>query len=399
VGTSILPRAISNGRAIWGAHAVWAGVLQDWQTARGDDSWWHGIDFDTFAHCIHLIWNALHAKEEVSFACPYQSSNGVHGPGLAVPKRGSDDLHVFVLDAISHIQEALNKNPDVSLLGLKTEQWRGKKQYFVKPGRERTCLAYHLSDLVGSGFSQNDAKYIKALSSVLAVWTQDEIRALGTHQTKDGTIEAIEYNVYIHLFLRLIDLTLDLAGTPRKRKGTLLRQADLPSLDTVIEEIGRKSHSNRSMYAGARVKLASHVDCDARAVAGLALAIFQSPESIWDSAEVKAWHAIYEKLVELLAYTDALSAAFLPPSEPEDEAAKIEMSRKCEDAHRRGSAARERLAGWFGAQLPLLPRQADRAFPWEALRGAIVRILDALPGVTAYRQRYEKVAARYRSAF
>ena len=142
----IIPKDTNLGRSLYGMHALWASILDCWQRTNEDTKAWNGIDFDKLAHCIHLLWNALHERHKVSFKSVYHSAQGVHGPGPALRERKYlSPIHA--LDVISHIQESLKdiKNPDIYLFSLEKGEWRGGYKYNVKPGRERAYFPIHLS--------------------------------------------------------------------------------------------------------------------------------------------------------------------------------------------------------------------------------------------------------------
>ncbi len=389
----IIPRHMSNGRALWGTHAIWATLLEDWERANNSAQAvgpWSGIDFDKLAHFAHLIWNELYAREKTSFASVYDSAHGLHGPGPALPKRGTAKKHIPVLDALDHIQSVLSENPDVHLFDIRTRQYEGKTQYTVRAGRERTYLPIHLSTNLRAGWSDEDKKAVQSLSALVRRLSRDEIRALGTHQNKRKTIEAIEYNVFVHLFRRLVEETetIENRGVPlraRERFG----KSDLPSLGFVVQEIARKAVGNRKPFSTAYDKVSAAAR-EGNQVAEVAIGgVFDPPDQIWDK-EVNAWQRGGELMERVHAYCRALRKTFVVSHQAADETAgEMETS---------GQFARDEVARICGVELPSIPSHAQSTeYPWSGLRSALVGIFDTLPHATVFsKEVYARAAQRYR---
>lgn len=389
----IIPRHMSTGRALWGTHAIWATLLEDWERANSSSETpeaWSGIEFDKLAHLAHLVWNALHAREKTSFASVYDSAHGLHGPGPALPKRGATRKHIPVLDALDHIQNVLSENPDVHLFDIRTRQYEGKTQYTVRAGRERTYLPIHLSNNLRAGWSEADKRMVQLLSAFLRQLGRDEVRAFGTHQNKAKTIEAIEYNVFVHLFRRLIEETetIENRGVParsRERFG----KSDLPSLGFVVQEIGRKAFGNRRPFTAAYNKVTAAAR-EGNQVAQIAIdGVFDHPDQIWDT-EVTAWQRGGELMERVHDYVRALRNAFVVSHQAVgDSAQEIEA---------RGLAARREISRMCGIELPMIPPDIQiGVYPWRGLRAAVVGIFDTLPHATLFSQEvYPRAAQRFR---
>jgi len=396
----LIPRHMSNGGALWGIHALWVTALETWQRRNGQDGEdsepWRGIEFDKFAHFLHLIWRALYERELVTFDSAYQSAGGVHGPGPALPRRHEFNRHVPVLDAIDHIQDALKHNPDIHLFDLVTRKYAGKKQYYVRPGRERTYLPTHLSDTLPPVLRKKAPDFFRALVETTVGLTQEEIRALGTHQSKEGTIEAIEYNVFIHLFKRLIYETKDIEnpGWRKKRTGGLGR-SDLPSLAFVVEEIKRKSKSNKDAYVYGWGKLKKAADKGSEVATVAIEDVYSAPDDIW-TEEVTKWEQHGERMNGVLTYLKALRNVCIPPKEPEDEEARQKLAERLRDEKDAGEAGARHVAAAYKVSLPPLPSKRADSILWIRLRSEIVAVFDSLPGTTPYLDEYNRFAKSYR---
>ncbi len=397
----LIPRHMSNGGALWGTHALWVTALEAWWQQRNGQAGeepesWRGIEFDKLAHFLHLIWRALYERKLVTFDSAYMSAGGVHGPGPALPRAGEFNRHVPALDAIYHIQDALKDNPDIHLFDLATSKYAGKIQYQVRPGRERTWLPMHLSDTLPPVLRKKDPGFFRALIEMTTVFSREELRALGTHQSKEGTIEAIEYNVFIHLFKRLMDETRDIE-TPgwRKKRGSALGQSDLPPLVSVANEIERKSKSNRGAYAEGWRKLKEAADTG-NEVATVAIEdVYSAPDDIW-TEEVTKWEQHGEQMNGLLTYLKALRNVCIPPKEPEDDEARQKLAERLRDEKDAGEAGARRVAAAYKVSVPPLPSRRADSFPWNRLRSAIVEVFDSLPGSTQYLDAYNRFAENYR---
>jgi hypothetical protein len=389
----IIPRHMSTGRALWGTHAVWATLLEDWERFNGSAETpeaWSGIEFDKLAHLAHLVWNALHARDKTSFASVYDSAHGLHGPGPALPKRGTARQHIHAVDALNHIQSVLGENPDVHLFDIRARQYEGKTQYTVRAGRERTYLPVHLSSNLRPGWSEADKGTVQLLSAFVRKLGKDEIRAFGTHQNKTRTIEAIEYNVFVHLFRRLVEETetIENRGVPARSRERF-DKSDLPSLGFVVQEIGRKAFGNRRPFTTAYDKVAVAAR-EGNQVAQIAIdGVFDHPDEIWVT-EVTAWQRGGALMERVHDYARALRSAFVVSHQGVGDSAQ--------ELEARGLAARSDISRICGIDLPMiLPHTQVGAYPWRDLRRAIVGIFDTLPHTTRFSQEvYPSAAQRFR---
>ena len=325
----------------------------------------------------------------MSFDSVYLSADGVHGPGPALELRDGPSQALPALDAIDFLQNALNVNPNIYLLDLRLRLYDGKKQYQVRPGRERTYLPIHPSKgLLPDAFQETDQKAVNALVAILKCLTQEEIRALGTHQSAQQTIRAIEYNVFIHLFNRLL-AELDSIERPGQtrhlRRGRV--KSDLPSLEGVIDEIGRKSHGNKLAYGTAWKRLSTVASSGDEIVAIAANAVFSDPDSIWID-DVTKWKKIGERMADLHAYVRALRNACFPPAVAADPEKNRRAVERVYQEDLEGREGQRRAEAYFKVRLPTFPTEPSAAFPWIELRHSLVAIFDSLPGVTPYHEQY-----------
>jgi hypothetical protein len=302
------------------------------------------------------------------------------------------------LDVIDHIQRMLEGNPDVCLFVLKEETWMGRKMHYVKPGRAQTWLLGQQAGVTGPGFRGNDREYLKAISEIVCGMTQEEIRAIGTHQTRQNTLEAIEFNVYMQLFKRLMQELERLESVFGSTRSSVdAERAGLWSLPYVVEEIKRKATLNEKEYKSARERIAaagaeSETE-EERKVAGVGLDIFADPNSIWGTGNgASEWRGLASKLQKLVDYVGALGVVFAhaPVADEEKEAAR---ERKAERDYERGVQSIPRIRSGFNVSVPRLPRTSGESFGWSELRSALFKIFDSLPGTTKYRARYEEKKA------
>jgi len=234
------------------------------------------------------------------------------------------------------------------------------------------------------------------VTDLFSKMTRAEIRALGTHQSKQGTLRSIEYNVYVHLFRRLFREISALQNVrvgiePGDEGG----QAELTSLGMALEEIERKSNANQKDYASARNKLVGASGDPANDAARFALGVFETPESIWNSPEVRQWWKHGQDLKHLLDYVKALRAVLLMPTDADFGEDAEEKKARVQALRDRGLNALQALRKAFGIEIPGLPRTARDSFVWDDLRRAVVRIFAGLPGATDYRRRFEQSSNRY----
>jgi len=231
---------------------------------------------------------------------------------------------------------------------------------------------------------------IQRLSEFVRQLDKDEVRALGTHQNKGETVEAIEYNVFVHLFRRLIGETetIENRGVPahsRERFG----KSDLPSLAFVIQEIGRKALGNRKPFTSAYNKAAVAAR-EGNQVAEIAIdGVFDPPDKIWDT-EVIAWQRRGELMERVHDYVRALRTVFVVSRQAvTDSAREIET---------RGTSSRNEILNMCGVELPTIPAHVQNGdYPWPRLRSAVVEIFDTLPHTTVFSQEvYARAAQRYR---
>ncbi len=395
----VLPRHSSNGRALWGIHAVWVTVLDDWirkNTAlRETEKSWRGIEFDKFAHVLHLTWNALQEQKRVSFRSVYYSADGVHGPGPALERRDQADRHVHALDAIDHIQGILQElTPNIHLFDLRVKTYDQTRQFSVLPGQPRAYSMQHLSDTLRPGWEPKDVTAVRAIASLMSKLTAEEIRCLGTHQTKEGTLAALEYNVFVHLFHRLMEECSRIERPSPSSPATQGKKTDLPSLESVIDEIERKSYSNQKAYRRGRDKLVS-AQQNGDTFAAVALKQFDAPDTIWANGVID-WRKVGRKMQKLHAYLVALRNGLLPQPLPEDPEVRGKRVETIRDENAQGNTALETLAR-EGTILPKLPTVANETFAWSELYDSILLVFDSLPGRTPYFDRYKKWAEKFRT--
>ena len=380
-----------NGRALWCVHAMWAMVLDAWGRSHPqDDESWHGVEFDKLAHFTHLVWNALHDSGAVSTRSPYKSADGVHGPGPALPRRDQPNRHVPALDALYHIQTALAVNPDVHMFDLRLRQYHGATIYSIRPGRERTYVPTQLGDALPLAWKPGDLALAQQVQSLLQDLTQEEIRAVGTHQREEGTMVAIEYNVFIHLFRRIIG-ELEAIRHPyaTRKRGQRMGQSDLPSLESVVGEISRKARSNKDAYQTAFKKIRDAATGGNLAAKTALGKVLDEPEKIWTS-RVTDWELVGKLMESLHSYLRALRNVCVPQPKPDDKEESQRLEIRLAQQNREGHDARAYIEQRVGVRLPTIPAICDESFPWDDLPFSIVKIFDSLPGESEYHATYDR---------
>ncbi len=398
---SLLPADhMFTGRALWGIHSLWAKVLADWQEAKKGDtnavSHWDGIEFDKLAHFLHLIWNALKERKEVSFRSVYRSANGVHGPGPALERRDRQGYH-HAVQALELIQDKLKAlGPDCMLFDVYAHNYRGRRTYAVGPGREVTHIPTHLSDTLPPGWQSKDKQHVRALSTLVQRLSQNEIRALGTHQSSDQTLKAIEFNVFRQLFPSLVSEIQSIKEAFEKpNPAAEVTGSDHPFLMSVIEEIDRKSSTNKEAYSSGYTVI-EEAARKGNATASFALQdVFARPDDIWvqkvtdrqQCARVLEWICHYIKAVRNIA---------IPASQPDDAAEKENLQKRIVEENKNGNIGRIRLSETLGVQLPPLPDDRGRAFPCSEILTAVVRVFEKLDGTTHYWDWFQDQAAGLR---
>lgn len=391
----MLPRHTSMGRALWCTHSLWARSLDEWQRAHDDPEYWPGIEFDKLAHCTHLIWNGLHeVPNTVSFQSPYKSCPGIHGPGPATPGKGNPPM--YASDAIVHLQKKFSKYPDACLFALRKRKWRGREMYDVKPGKPQTWLLGQQEYIKVLGFKGNDIGYVNAISAIISGMTKQEIRAIGTHQTRENTLEAIEFNIYRHLFQKLmLELEMLQSDIKQKHSDSISQKSNLPSLPYLLDEIKRKASLNEKPYKSARKKIDTAFSKgqtkEVRKVAGLAIDIFHDPGDIWGGdTRILKWKELVKELESLIKYMNVLHAVFSRPQESENEKEKSKRREKAGRDYEQGVNSIARICNVFKVSIPALPRRGEKLFAWDELRASVIDIFDSLPGETQYRDKYER---------
>jgi hypothetical protein len=391
--SNIVPHDINFGRALYGIHAVWAMALDYWQRTNQDYADWDDIEFDKLAHCIHLIWNKLHETKEVTFRSAYQSAPGIHGPGPALFKKGSFNNPLHATKVINHIQTSFRLNPDINLFSLQAKR---SEKYKVGPGRKGIFLPVYLSSSYPRTFREEDMNCADLLSTLLSKLSRNEIRALGTHQSKNGTLESIEYNTFIHLFRKIM---LEFRTLEDPRTVTLQQAGDgkwtseLPSTLYILNEIEKKSLRNRGDYASGRDKILK--ESRQNKTAAIAAKTFDAPEDIWDSEEVKKWYIRCEMLGFVLAYTAGLKALRDSLVPPEDHGEWPGFKEKTEKQADVGNKARIPIATFFGIDLPLIPSSVE-SVDWKRIKNGIVQIFDQFPHITGcYKVDYDRIKWKY----
>lgn len=376
---NLLPPDSNLGRPLYCTHALWAGILDLWQRAREDSAPWDDIVFDKLAHCIHLFWNILHKQGMVSFKSAYFSAPGIHGPGPALRKSGRFIRPLHAIKVIQHIQESFTKfgDPDIHLFTLTPKRkYAGKQRFEVSPGRERSYLQVHLSTTMGQAFRDKDIEYRNLIAEALSKLDREEIRSLGTHQTKMGTLDAIEYNVFVHLIRGVIGTfeqftpITSLTEEAGQAKSTTF---SLSSVKYVLNEIERKTTTNRQYYEAALSRLKDERRINGNEVLQLVLPELGDPGDIWDSPEVSEWREIGQNLSELSPYLSALKI-----SSGTDETSNSE-SEKYEKSILKGEEAREKISLAFNVTLPYIVSLKGQDPQRLRLQHRLFDIFDGLP--------------------
>lgn len=355
------------GRALWSAHAFWLACLDSWQKSRGAGRvTWDGIEFDKLAHLLTVVWEALRSEGMVSFRSAYRSHAGIHGHGPAVPSK-DPDRPVFALDTIHHIQTHFDI-PELQLFSLRRREYRGKALYRVLPGRDGIFEPTHLSDRLPPGWNAKEMECVRQASIMVGKLEKQEIRAMGTHQSSENTLEAIEYIVFEHLFRRAIG---EVHGLSSPSRGSA---SGATEMQTLIGEVERKARDNCLPYTRGRRKLVEAADKGNEVAAVSLRRAFAKPEDIWIE-EVVAWEKVAEILGNLHAYlcwaTTFVRAGgkAITPSGQKYEA--------------RGEAAHASLSATTEVAFPVV-RTLGAPASVENLRGSVVELFRQLPGKTKF---------------
>jgi hypothetical protein len=293
---------------------------------------------------------------------------------------------MFALPAIEHIQEVLKDNPDVLLFDLKVSPYAGRKQYAVSPGREQTSfMPIHLSGKLRRAWTDKDEAAVGELTTIACALTQQQILALGTHQSKSGTIDAIEYNVYVQFVRRLFAEIDEIQHAGRSHS---LIKPENPSLDLVLGEVTKKARSNRLGYAAARGVLQKVAE-QGNECAELALReVFDHEDSIW-MADVARWEGAQKILKRLTTYIETLRSICAIRSTADtaaiDRTAAIRGARKIKEE--------------IAVDLPKLPAHSTEPYAWDDLRRAAVAVIDSLPSEndSEFRKDYHDRTEQFRT--
>lgn len=393
----LLPTQSSLGRVLWGAHALWVTVLEGWMSFHrksGEEvASWGEVEFDKLAHSLHLIWRALYLKRQVSFDSIYHSVEGIHGHGPALASRGRPAKKIHALKVINHIQDTFKRHtPDIHLLAI--TPGRGHAMGRVRPGHVRAYSPMHLSKDTRAGWDERDQSAVNQLREAFEDMTQQEIRALGTHQTETNTLEAIEYNVFSQLFYRVM-MKLEYIENRgvKKQGGQPAEELGERSIDSVIDEVGRKAGGNHAAYSSARRHLSKQAS-DGNAAAGLALSeVFRDANSIW-TQKVTSWVGEQEYLQALSLYLRGLGNVCMPKAAPERKDERARHEQRLIEEHERAERSVLKLSDRFKTTLPKIPSSSKETYDWHSLKVSIVRIFDALPGETKWRDKYDEIVSQ-----
>jgi len=407
---SIIPKRWQTGRSFWGTHALWAAALEEWGRRNSKDGVsgpppWGGIYFDKLAHVINLIWTRLASEGRVSFTSVYQTNDGIHGPGPAIPLRPPGSGFRFALKAIHEIQEEFSaRNIDINLLRISHDTRKGSPQYYVRPGRPDSYFSIGTSPHLPPGFLGSDLKYRNAVSELLSLFTQEEIRALGTHQTEQGTIEAIEFNIFIYLARRTGAVLRVLRGVADQRVrdsagGLGSDELQFSTLPGAVLEINRKCRDNEQAYVSAYRKLLGLDENQSKAVREVGeLAgklIFSPPREIW-TEDVKRYSDFVLPLQALLLYVRGL-AAMCGGREGKMVEGLLKARGSSGDAMKEGQEAAGLIRGSQGIDLPAYSERGGGDYDWGVLGDQTFKLFSSFSGSSPYWKAFIRSEPRWRS--
>jgi len=311
-----------------------------------------------------------------------------------MPVRDERQSHLPALRTIDGIQEIFGKhNPDIHVFNLGRRMHAGKEQLSVRPGLPGTFLPTHPPSSLRPAFSDRDLEAAAHLQELICGMERSEIRALGTHQTAERTLWAIEYNVFIHVVGRLLHEIDRIEGQDRRTMRSRALSRELPSLEFVVNEVFRKASTNLAPYSRGYGKLIAAAPSNPVAAEAVR-SVFHEPVLVW-SQQVRDWQARGERMRDLLLYLAGLEASFsaVPSSVGLDQRAAASRKQRT----KRGTEASRRLNG-LGVGVPEISAgRSRREYDWSALRFSVVNFFDGLPGSSVYKQKFARSKARARA--
>jgi len=136
--------------------------------------------------------------------------------------------------------------------------------------------------------------YVQAISSALALLDKEELRALGTHCSAQGTCRDIEFN------LKAFDKNFaEVRGFLRERSGNAAIAGY--RMVTTSREIVRKSGENRDAYDAATKKVWQAIQAY-RDIQDAVRIAYQRAGEIWDNERVRAYRDNAHLLLDFSVY-------------------------------------------------------------------------------------------------
>jgi hypothetical protein len=269
------------------------------------------IYFDKLAMSFCRIWDRLHEQGKARFRAGLWTKRGFHGPGKALKISRTEEEKNWLKDYPDHMQLSDYAFTTEVVAKLKPSLGNARILFRVDGDdpRSATCKVYPELDgslweawLKEATVETDEAAFltstehchVQAISSALALLDKEELRALGTHYSAEGTCRDIEFN------LKSFGKNYaELSGYLRERSGNAAIAAY--RMVTTSREIVRKSGENRGAYDAATQKVWRAVQAY-QDVRDAVKSVHQRATEIWDNQRVKAYRDNSPLLLDLSVY-------------------------------------------------------------------------------------------------
>lgn len=269
------------------------------------------IYFDKLAMSFCRIWEKLHEQGKARFRAGLWTKQGFHGPGKALKISRSEEEKNWLKEYPDHMQLSDYAFTTEVVDKLKPSLGNARILFRVDGDdpRSSTCKVYPeldgslweawTSEATGqtdeSAFLTNSENcLVQAISSALALLDKEELRALGTHCSAQGTCRDIEFN------LKAFEKNFgEILRFLREDRGNAAIAGY--RMVTTSREIVRKSGENRAAYDSAikRVWQAVQAYEDVR---DAVRAVHQRANDIWDNERVQAYRNNAHLLLDFSLY-------------------------------------------------------------------------------------------------
>jgi len=269
------------------------------------------IYFDKLAMSFCRIWERLHEQGKTRFRAGLWTKQGFHGPGKALKISRSQEEKNWLKNYPDHIQlsdyafttEVVDKlKPSLGnariLFRVDGDDPRSS-QCKVHPELDGSLWDAWVSEAAGQAdesvfLTNSELCYVQAISSALALLDKEELRALGTHCSAQGTCRDIEFN------LKAFDKNFaEVRGFLRERSGNAAIAGY--RMVTTSREIVRKSGENRDAYDAATKKVWQAIQAY-RDIQDAVRIAYQRAGEIWDNERVRAYRDNAHLLLDFSVY-------------------------------------------------------------------------------------------------